>query len=250
LTCIPDGKSHLWLEPFVQLFSMSPFTCDISSQSLAVNGQLVICGGVNVPDHTSVIINGTRQQDASAITIQNSDIHIILDGVFLSGLLVGLIIAHSDARIEVENESHVLENHHDRAGIGCDGGSNLTIFSSWHSVLHLAGGPHAPGIGTVGTCGSVRFLNGSYISHGGDGGPGFGVGPTSSEAILGELVFESGEFIANAGAYSAGIGTGFASNGSSSSVGRISIMGGSFVSRAGDRYSPAGCGLGSGNSFG
>jgi hypothetical protein len=226
---------------------MSPFTCGISSQSLTVDERLIICGALNVPDQTSVTINGTRQHPESAITILNSQIHIVMDGVFVTGLLAGLIVTNSDARIEVESESHVSEDEGDHAGIGCDEGSNITIFSSTNSALRLAGGRRAPGIGTVGICGSVRFLNGTYTSHGGSGGPGFGVGQTSSEAILGELVFEGGEFTAVAGAHSAGIGTGLALNGSSSTLGRICVIGGSFVSDADNESSPSGCGLGSGH---
>jgi hypothetical protein len=208
-------------------------SCDISHYNAVIQGDSLTCGPGWYSSNTVRIFGSAEQYQ---ITVTNATVTLLFENVSIIHNSP-FVITNSTVTLLTTGNTNITSTLN--PAISCSGRSRVTLAARGSSVVSLRSLGDAPGIGAGAgrVCGSIRFVNGSYVVTGEIGaGPGIDGNVTALE----ELIIDGGSFVVN-GNSGAAIGAGYADRSGQSRVQKIRIDGGSF-----ELNSQFGSGIGTG----
>jgi hypothetical protein len=212
--------------------------CNVARGPVDVTDGLLRCNETvaPLPAHSRIVIFGHTTD--YGVTVTNSTVSLELSSVNITSDEPFLSIG-SSVDILFSGTSELISSSANATAVDCSSLSNLTFSGTPGGLLIVAGGSSSTGIGAGNgsSCGSLTFLNGSYLVTG-SSGIGAGPGPSSvaSIAILGGHVTATGTL-------GAAIGSGRSDSSGNSTVGALLI--GSAVVTAANSLVGAAIGAGS-----
>jgi hypothetical protein len=223
----------------VRMAASDSLACNVTGGSVTIQSNIVSCNGASHGQRDYIAIVGSNP--SQTILVSNSYVIIALDDVSAR-----LTVDSGDVSIHISGENEFT------GGIRCRGGANLTFSAPSAGTLSARSAGDYAGIGSEpnGICGSLIFVNGTYIVES-TNGAGIGSGNAAPTSQFGRVAVYDG-IIKATSENGAGIGTGYSfadafnSMASATSVGdAVAIFGGDVTAT-----SSQGAGIGTGYAQG
>jgi hypothetical protein len=215
-------------------FDFCMMFCDLDNGPVTVTGNSLECNNESYESYDPpLIITGHSTLYGIRVTDFHSEIR--LSSVSLT-TTDPLTVISSSVSIVLDGDNVLESVDSDRPAVSCASHSNITFSAYQEGRLSATGNSTGIGSPSSGACGTLTFLNGSFVSRG-HFGPGIGSG--RSPSTLDHIVFVTANVTAHSESYGAGIGSGSGA----SAVNSIEIRGGTIDATA----SLFGAAIGAGN---